>query len=59
MVLTNYVWNFLNVENWNFNKLCSLSNMGPKRSENVKTLPLLQIAALSFQTCPEFSSQWS
>ncbi len=31
--------------------------MGPYASENVKTL-LLQIAAISFQTCPEFSSQW-
>ena len=28
-------------------------------SENFKTLLLLQIKAKSFQTCPEFSSQWS
>ncbi len=33
--------------------------MGPYGSENIKTLPLLQIAAESFQTFPEFSSQWS
>ncbi len=34
-------------------------NMGPYGSENFKTLPLLQSAAESFQTFPEFSSQWS
>ena len=34
-------------------------NMGHSGSENVKTLLLLQIAAKSFQTCPQFSSQWS
>ncbi len=33
--------------------------MGPYGSENFKTLLLLQIAAESFQTFPEFSSQWS
>ncbi len=33
-------------------------NIGPYGSENLKTL-LLQIAAESFQTFPEFSSQWS
>ncbi len=33
--------------------------MGPYGSENFKTLLLLQIAAESFQTLPEFSSQWS
>ncbi len=33
--------------------------MGPNGSENFKTLLLLQIAAKSFETCPEFSSQWS
>ena len=33
--------------------------MGPSESENVKTLLLLQIAAKGFETCPEFSSQWS
>ncbi len=33
--------------------------MGPYESENFKTLLLLQITAKSFQTCPEFSSQWS
>ena len=32
--------------------------MGPYGSENFKTL-LLQITAESFQTFPEFSSQWS
>ena len=34
--------------------------MGPYGSENFKTLPvlLLQIAAESFQTSPEFFSQW-
>ncbi len=32
--------------------------MGPYGSENFKTLLLLQIAAESFQTFPEFSSQW-
>ncbi len=32
--------------------------MGPYGSENFKTL-LLQIAAETFQTFPEFSSQWS
>ncbi len=31
-------------------------NMGPYGSENFKTLLLLQIAAESFQTFPEFSS---
>ncbi len=31
-------------------------NMGPYGSKNFKTLLLLQIAALSFQTFPEFSS---
>ena len=30
--------------------------MGPNRSENFKTLLLLQTAA---KTCPELSSQWS
>ncbi len=30
--------------------------MGPNGSENFKTPPLLQIAAKSFETCPEFSS---
>ncbi len=34
-------------------------NMGPYGSENFKTLLLLQIAAKCFETCPEFSSQWS
>ncbi len=34
-------------------------NMAPYGSENFKTLLLLQIAAESFQTFPEFSSQWS
>ncbi len=34
-------------------------NMGPYGSENFKTLLLLQIAAKRFETCPEFSSQWS
>ncbi len=33
--------------------------MGPNGSENFKKLLLLQIVAESFQTCPEFSSQWS
>ncbi len=33
--------------------------MGPNGSENFKTLLLLQIAAKSFETCPEVSSQWS
>ncbi len=33
--------------------------MEPNGSENFKTLLLLQIAAKSFETCPEFSSQWS
>ena len=32
--------------------------MGPYGSETFKTL-LLQIAAKSFQTFPEFASQWS
>ncbi len=34
-------------------------NMGPHRSENFKTLLFLHIAAESWQTFPEFSSQWS
>ncbi len=34
-------------------------NMGPYGSQNFKTLLLLQIAAESFQTFPEFSSEWS
>ncbi len=34
-------------------------NIGPNGSENFKTLHLQQIAAKSFQTCPEFCSQWS
>ena len=34
-------------------------NMGSNGSENFKTLLLLQMAAKSFETCPEFSSQWS
>ncbi len=34
-------------------------NMGPYGSENFKMLLLLQIADKSFQTFPEFSSQWS
>ncbi len=33
--------------------------MGPNGSENFKTLLHLQIAAKRFETCPEFSSQWS
>ncbi len=33
--------------------------MGPYESENFKTLLLLQIAAESCQTFPEFSFQWS
>ncbi len=33
-------------------------NMGPYGSENFKTLLLLQLVAESFQTSPEFSSQW-
>ena len=33
--------------------------MGPNGSENFKMLLVLQIAAKSFETCPEFSSQWS
>ncbi len=33
--------------------------MGPYGSKNFKTLLLLQITAKSFETCPEFSSQWS
>ncbi len=36
-----------------------LVNMGSNGSENFKRLLLLQIAAKSFETCPEFSSQWS
>ena len=38
--------------------LLVLINMGPNRSENFKTLLLLQVAAKSFETCPEFSFQW-
>ncbi len=34
-------------------------NMGPYGNKNLKTLLLLQITAKSFETCPEFSSQWS
>ena len=34
-------------------------NMGLYGSENFKTLLLLQIVAESFETFPEFSSQWS
>ncbi len=34
-------------------------NMEPNGSKNFKTLLLLQITAKSFQTCPEFSYQWS
>ncbi len=34
-------------------------NMETNGSENFKMLLLLQIATKSFQTCPEFSSQWS
>ncbi len=34
-------------------------NMGPYGGKNFKTILLLQIAADSFQTFPEFSSQWS
>ena len=34
-------------------------NMGPYGSENFKTILLPQIAAKSFETCPEFSSKWS
>ncbi len=33
--------------------------MGPYGSEKFKTLLLLQIVGESFQTFPEFSSQWS
>ena len=33
--------------------------MGLNGSEKLKTLLLLQIAAKRFETCPEFSSQWS
>ncbi len=33
--------------------------MGPYGSNNFKTLLLLQIAAESFQTFPEISSEWS
>ncbi len=33
--------------------------MGPNGSKNFKMLLLLQMAAKSFQTYPEFSSQWS
>ena len=34
-------------------------NMGSYGRENFETLPLLQIAAESFQTFPELSSPWS
>ena len=34
-------------------------HMGPNGSETFKTLLLLQITTKSFQTSPEFSSQWS
>ena len=33
--------------------------MVPNGRENFKTLLLQQIAAKRFETCPEFSSQWS
>ncbi len=36
-----------------------LANMRPNGTENFKTLPLLQIAAKSFQICPKFSFQRS
>ncbi len=34
-------------------------NIGPNGRKNFKTLLHLQIAAKNFETCPEFSSQWS
>ena len=43
-----------------FSKHFSFSlNTGPYGSKIFKTLLLLQIVAESFQTVPEFSSQWS
>ncbi len=33
--------------------------MGPNVNENLQTALLLQMAVESFQTCPEFSFQWS
>ncbi len=51
---------FQNFEFLNFNDFFFVFvNMGPYGRENFKTLLLLQIAAESFQTLPEFSSQWS
>ena len=44
---------------FDFFKIFFFVNMGRYGSENFKTLLLLQIAAESFQTTPEFSSQWS
>ena len=41
------------------NNFFALINMRPYGNENLKTLLLLQITAKSFQTCPEFSSEWS
>ncbi len=44
-------------KNWNFLRIFFiLVNVGPYGSENFKTLLLLQIAAESFQTFPDFSS---
>ncbi len=34
-------------------------NIGPNSNDNFNALPLLKTAAKHFQTCPEFSSQWS
>ncbi len=52
-----YAWNF-----WKFLKneiLKIFFSLEPNGIENFNTLFLLQIAAKSFQTWPDFSSQWS
>ena len=60
VVLTKLRFGYLKLETWNFmDFVFTFVNMGPKASENFKTLLLLQIAAKNFQTCPEFSFQWS
>ena len=59
-----YLWTFFKLlkKNWgggNFLRIFFIFvNMGSYWSKNFKTL-LLQITAESFQTSPEFSSQWS
>ena len=52
----NYIWDFWNFGNWNFNDFFFVFlNMGSNESDSFKTLLLLHIATKCFHTCHEFS----